>query len=104
MCGIAGIWRANGASETTLRDTVRAMTDAIRYRGPDGDGHWIDEAAGLALGHRRLAIIDVTATGFQPMASANERIVITYNGELYNRAEMAAELDINFRGTSRWRA
>ena len=76
------------------------MTDAIAYRGPDGDGHWIDAQVGVALGHRRLAIIDLTPTGVQPMTSADGRVVITYNGELYNRAEMAAEIDLPWRGTS----
>jgi len=76
------------------------MTDAIAYRGPDGDGHLVDADAGIALGHRRLAIIDLSPTGFQPMTSADGRVVITYNGELYNRAEMASELAMRFRGTS----
>jgi asparagine synthase (glutamine-hydrolysing) len=100
MCGIAGIWRFGGASAPDLAAQSRAMTDAIAYRGPDGDGHWLDAEAGIALGHRRLAIIDLTPTGLQPMTSADGRIVITYNGELYNRAEMAAELDRPWRGTS----
>ena len=76
------------------------MTDAIAYRGPDGDGHWMDADVGIALGHRRLAIIDLTPTGVQPMTSADGRIVISYNGELYNAPEIAAELAMTFRGTS----
>src|SRR5690242_2715904 len=101
MCGIAGVWRFGGAGEAALRAGVRAMTDAIAYRGPDGDGHWVEpESGGVALGHRRLAIIDLTPTGLQPMASADGRIVITYNGELYNTAEIATELAMPFRGTS----
>lgn len=100
MCGIAGLWRFGGADEAGLGAEVRAMTQAIAYRGPDGDGHWIDAQQGVALGHRRLAIIDLSPTGFQPMTSANGRIVITYNGELYNAQEIAAELAIKFRGTS----
>ncbi len=100
MCGIAGIWRFAGAAADELAAQSRAMTDAIAYRGPDGDGHWSDPAVGLALGHRRLAIIDLTPTGLQPMTSHDGRIVLTYNGELYNRAEMAAELDRPWRGTS----
>ena len=100
MCGIAGIWRFAGAPADALAAQSRSMTDAIAYRGPDGDGHWTDPAVGIALGHRRLAIIDLTPTGVQPMASHDGRIVITYNGELYNRAEMAAELDRRWRGTS----
>ena len=100
MCGIAGIWRFAGAAADDLAAQSRAMTDAIAYRGPDGDGHWTDPAIGIALGHRRLAIIDLSPTGLQPMQSHDGRIVITYNGELYNRAEMAAELDRPWRGTS----
>ncbi len=76
------------------------MTGAIAFRGPDGDGHWCDPASGVALGHRRLAIIDLSPTGHQPMASADGRVVITYNGELYNTGEMAAELAMPLRGTS----
>jgi asparagine synthase (glutamine-hydrolysing) len=100
MCGIAGLWRFGGAPAGDLAAQSRAMTDAIAYRGPDGDGHWVDAEAGVALGHRRLAIIDLTPTGAQPMASADGRVVMTYNGELYNRDEMAAELNLPWRGTS----
>ena len=100
MCGIAGLWCFAGAAANELAAQSRAMTDAIAYRGPDGDGHWSDPAVGIALGHRRLAIIDLSPTGLQPMTSHDGRIVITYNGELYNRAEMAAELDRPWRGTS----
>ncbi|MBV8743565.1 MAG: asparagine synthetase B, partial [Xanthobacteraceae bacterium] len=100
MCGISGLWRFEGGSEEELAATARAMTAAIAHRGPDGDGHWVDAGAGVALGHRRLAIIDLSPTGYQPMLSADGRFVLTYNGELYNRAEMAAELGVNWRGTS----
>ena len=100
MCGIAGLWRFSGAPDDRLLADARAMTSAIAYRGPDGHGHWVDGDAGVALGHRRLAIIDLSATGHQPMASADGRIIVTYNGELYNTAEIAAELAMPFRGTS----
>jgi len=100
MCGIAGLWAFGGANEARLRAQVRAMTDAIAYRGPDGDGHWVDPAVGVALGHRRLAIIDLTPTGLQPMTSHDGRFVIVYNGEIYNAAEMLAELNAPMRGTS----
>jgi asparagine synthase (glutamine-hydrolysing) len=100
MCGIAGLWRLGGGVAPALEAQVRAMTAAIAYRGPDGDGHWIDADIGIALGHRRLAIIDLTPTGVQPMASADGRFVITYNGELYNAADIAAELAMPLRGTS----
>jgi asparagine synthase (glutamine-hydrolysing) len=100
MCGIAGLWRFGGGAVDDLTAQARAMTDTLAKRGPDGDGHWVDGEVGIALGHRRLAIIDLTPTGLQPMASADGRVVITYNGELYNRSEMAAELAMSFRGTS----
>jgi asparagine synthase (glutamine-hydrolysing) len=100
MCGIAGLWRFGGAAEDSLRAEARAMTDAIAYRGPDGDGFWLDAGQGLAFGHRRLAIIDLSETGHQPMTSANGKVVITYNGELYNAPEIASALAMSFRGTS----
>jgi asparagine synthase (glutamine-hydrolysing) len=101
MCGIAGIltWRDTPAS--LLESRVKAMTDAIAYRGPDADTRWVDAGAGLALGHRRLAIVDLTPTGAQPMLSASERFAICYNGEIFNAADVARDLPgVNFRGTS----
>jgi asparagine synthase (glutamine-hydrolysing) len=100
MCGIAGLYVFGGAGAEILAASTQAMTDAIAYRGPDSDGQWVDAEAGIALGHRRLAVVDLTPTGAQPMTSANGRVVITYNGELYNAAEMAAELAMPLRGTS----
>lgn len=101
MCGIAGFltWREVPADLLAAR--VKAMTDAIAYRGPDADTRWIDAPAGLALGHRRLAIVDLTEAGAQPMASASGRFVICYNGEIFNAAEVARDLpDIAWRGHS----
>jgi asparagine synthase (glutamine-hydrolysing) len=76
------------------------MCDRMQHRGPDGYGLWLDAQPGVAFGHRRLAIIDLSPTGFQPMSSVDQRYVITYNGELYYRHEIASELDLTFRGTS----
>ncbi len=102
MCGIAGFIDATpGAGDLERR--ARAMTDAIAYRGPDGSGVWSDAEAGVALAQRRLAIIDLTPTGAQPMISADGRWVISYNGEVYNAAAIAAcpELSgFSFKGTS----
>ncbi|MFM7346162.1 MAG: asparagine synthase (glutamine-hydrolyzing), partial [Tagaea sp.] len=104
MCGIAGLLdRHARRNEAALSGAVRAMTRAIAHRGPDGDGVWTDPAAGIGLGHRRLAIIDVSPLGAQPMASADGRYVATYNGEIYNFAELRAELEAAgaaFRGHS----
>lgn len=103
MCGITGLWGA--ANQAGLNAIIDAMTDTLVHRGPDDRGTWIDEAAAMALGHRRLAIIDLSAEGHQPMTSANGRFVLVYNGEVYNfaaiRRQIAAEgVDYPFRGNS----
>ena len=90
MCGIAGFW---GWSPEHPELHLRAMTDAIRHRGPDGEGVWVDVNQGIALGHRRLSIIDLSNQGNQPMSSASGRFVITFNGEIYNYRELRSELE-----------
>ncbi|WP_144184669.1 asparagine synthase (glutamine-hydrolyzing) [Elioraea rosea] len=95
MCGIAGLFLRRPDDRAALLARARAMGEAIAHRGPDGEGQWADEEAGLALAHRRLAIIDLSPGGAQPMLSASGRYAISYNGELYNyvalRNELAAE-------------
>lgn len=89
MCGIAG-----GLGATLVSTSLIArMTDSLVHRGPDGEGVWSDREASIALGHRRLAVVDLSPRGRQPMTSANERHVLTYNGEIYNHLSMRAELD-----------
>ena len=88
MCGIAG--QINFNNKPVSSDILKGMTDAIAHRGPDGEGHWIEENIGL--GHRRLAIIDTSSAGDQPMISADHRFVLTYNGEVYNFQELRTEL------------
>ncbi|HEY6107740.1 MAG TPA: asparagine synthase (glutamine-hydrolyzing) [Gemmatimonadales bacterium] len=103
MCGITGFWRPQGLHEAAARSTLIAMTDTIRHRGPDDAGTWIDPSAGIALGFRRLAIIDLTSTGRQPMTSASGRYVIVFNGEIYNFHDLRRELSAQgtaFRGRS----
>lgn len=92
MCGIAGFWRPSGL-DAAANHVLTAMTDAIARRGPDADGAWLDRDRGVALGHRRLAIIDLSPHGAQPMTSANERYVVVYNGEIYNFRDLRARLD-----------
>jgi asparagine synthase (glutamine-hydrolysing) len=104
MCGIAGLIDAEGrrAPAENLR-LARIMADAIRHRGPDGSGAWADEAAGVFLSHRRLAIIDLTEAGAQPMATPDGLGHLTYNGEAYNAADLRPELEAagyRFRGHS----
>lgn len=89
MCGIAGYINLNGVSASP--DILQKMTDAISHRGPDGEGHWLEE--NIAIGHRRLAIIDLSKAGAQPMRSTNNRYVLSYNGEVYNYQSLRKELE-----------
>ena len=88
MCGIAGFFHTDGAPGSSVR--LKAMCDAIAHRGPDGEGQFVDGSVGL--GHRRLAIIDLTPLGRQPMSTPDGRYTLTYNGEVYNFQELRAEL------------
>jgi asparagine synthase (glutamine-hydrolysing) len=89
VCGIAGLLNLDGAP--ARRELVARMTDAIAHRGPDGEGQYVDGPVGL--GNRRLAIIDLSEHGAQPMASEDGQVVVTYNGEIYNFRELRAELE-----------
>ena len=89
MCGIAGLIHLDKNPVSPV--IVKRMTDAIAHRGPDGEGHWIEGNVGL--GHRRLAIIDLSPAGHQPIASVSQRYVMVYNGEVYNYRELRVELE-----------
>ncbi|ARP66984.1 asparagine synthase (glutamine-hydrolyzing) [Mesorhizobium sp. WSM1497] len=93
MCGIAGILLASDATDIKPLQAIGRMTASLRHRGPDGEGLWADREAGIALGHRRLAIVDLSAAGHQPMHSASGRYVITFNGEIYNFRDLRRELE-----------
>lgn len=93
MCGIAGVIDLKAATPNDqLRHLITDMTDTMLHRGPDGGDVWVDAEAGVALGHRRLAIIDLTEAGHQPMASADGRFIMVYNGEVYNAEDLRPEL------------
>ena len=93
MCGITGFWtRGEPGNAEAAAAIAGRMADALRHRGPDDGGVWSDPAAGLHFGFRRLAIIDVSAAGAQPMQSATGRYVVCYNGEIYNAPALRAEL------------
>lgn len=102
MCGIAGYLTLDARPPLHGEGTLRAMTDAIRHRGPDTSGHWHDETLGVGLGMRRLAIIDVSPTGAQPMDSASGRYVLIFNGEIYNFKALRARLERDRRAPA-WR-
>lgn len=94
MCGIAGFWDERASeSADALRARAKTMADALAHRGPDGEGVWVDETVGLGLGHRRLAVVERTAAGDQPMVSADGRWVLVYNGELYDDGSLRAAGD-----------
>jgi asparagine synthase (glutamine-hydrolysing) len=104
MCGIVGFWHFNAdRSAEDLNAVIDRMSKTLYLRGPDSGGDWIDAASGIALGHRRLAIVDLSASGHQPMISADGRYVIVFNGEIYNFQELRQQLQAHghrFRGHS----
>ncbi|MDX2085768.1 MAG: asparagine synthase (glutamine-hydrolyzing) [Candidatus Melainabacteria bacterium] len=89
MCGITGIFNTNGQPASAV--LLRRMTDTIVHRGPDGEGYYVEGP--VALGHRRLAIIDLSPAGHQPMMSPDGRFVLTFNGEVYNFQTLRLELE-----------
>jgi asparagine synthase (glutamine-hydrolysing) len=93
MCGIAGFVEFRPSEAPELEARARRMTDQIVHRGPDDAGVWVEPACGLGLGFRRLAILDLSPAGHQPMCSASGRYVIVFNGEVYNFGELRIELE-----------
>jgi asparagine synthase (glutamine-hydrolysing) len=103
MCGIAGFKVSSYGSAESYQRIVSAMTDSLQHRGPDDDGVWVDAEAGVAFGHRRLSIVDLSPAGHQPMVSSDGRFIITFNGEIYNFKELRLELEarsVSLRGHS----
>jgi asparagine synthase (glutamine-hydrolysing) len=106
MCGFAGWIDARGGTEQGVLEAVAGqMAEVLRHRGPDDQGVWADAKAGVALGHRRLSILDLSTAGHQPMFSPTGRFVIVYNGEIYNCEELRQDLlsenpNLRFRGHS----
>lgn len=105
MCGLTGFLYLCGSSYDTQVTLLRKMCNRLSHRGPDDSGVWIDNEAGIALGHRRLSILDTSPAGHQPMQSPCGRYVLAYNGEIYNHSELRAELEkeggaFNWRGHS----
>ena len=90
MCGFAGFFLPEKVFDDAGLPALRRMTAAIVHRGPDAEGHWTDETRGVALGHRRLSILDLSPAGAQPMRSACGRYVIVFNGEIYNHLALRA--------------
>jgi len=103
MCGLAGLFSGGGWNEEELHRVARRMSDTIAHRGPDDDGVWINAESGVALSFRRLAIVDLSEQGHQPMRSESGRYVIVFNGEVYNHNRLRPQLEAKgrrFRGHS----
>lgn len=96
MCGITGLIQFNNRDSDMAQDIehiLKPMTDALTHRGPDSSGYWVDENLPVGLGHRRLAIVDLSAQGHQPMHSTSGRYVLAYNGEIYNFLSLKTSLE-----------
>ena len=104
MCGITGFWDiSRQINNDNLPIIIQQMSNSLIHRGPDDGGSWVDGEVGIALGHRRLSIVDLSPEGHQPMISANGRYVIVFNGEIYNFPELRKQLqslEYSFRGHS----
>ena len=102
MCGIAGL--VDYHNEINLRETLSEMAGQLRHRGPDSEGIWSDETGHIGLAHTRLAILDTSPAGSQPMESKSGRFVIVFNGEIYNhkaiRLELQAQNQVSWIGDS----
>jgi asparagine synthase (glutamine-hydrolysing) len=101
MCGITGFWTARPIGAEAATAMALSMAERLRHRGPDDHGVWTDPSGAVALGHRRLSIVDLSAAGHQPMRSRSGRYEIAFNGEIYNHALLRTELgDGPWRGHS----
>jgi asparagine synthase (glutamine-hydrolysing) len=95
MCGFSGFITSDCRILTEAEATVNGMAKALKHRGPDDAGAWFDVTSGIALGFRRLSILDLSSAGYQPMISASGRFVMTFNGEIYNHKELRNLLNIS---------
>lgn len=101
MCGLTGFWQPSGFDASQAAAIAQSMATRLVARGPDDEGVWVNADAGLALAHRRLAVIDLSAAGHQPMPSASGRFVLVFNGEIYNHLDLRLELERG--GAIAWR-
>src|SRR5262249_21556304 len=93
MCGIAGIYAYHYAANPLDRSELRRIRDHMAVRGPDGHGEWYSDDERVGFGHRRLTLLDLSERGAQPMSSADGRLVVTFNGEIYNYRQLRSALE-----------
>ena len=92
MCGLVSVLALAGKLDGASRAALALAKERMASRGPDSAGEWVDEAGQVAMGHRRLAIVDLSASGHQPLTDVPGRYVIVFNGEIYNHSELRREL------------
>ena len=90
MCGIVGVFGEKESSN--LGNCIEKMTETLLHRGPDSSGTWIDQENKIALGHRRLSILELSEAGHQPMESSCGRFVLSFNGEIYNHLDLRKDI------------
>lgn len=101
MCGIAGFISSRFSSQSAMSDTVVNMVNRLSHRGPDDQGIWMDFDSGIALAHKRLAVLDLSSTGHQPAVSDCKRYIMIFNGEIYNHLSIRKELEISKKNSVR---
>ena len=94
MCGIAGFITINNFTGHEIKTIINNMSSTLSHRGPDNTGYWICESGQVALGHKRLSILDLSTSGHQPMISSSNRFIIVFNGEIYNHLRLRQEIDV----------
>ena len=102
MCGLTGFINFDISSSNELERIISSMTSSLIHRGPDDFGVWLDTESKIALGHRRLSVLDLSKAGHQPMQSIDSRYTIAFNGEIYNHLELRKELEKGNRETYNW--
>jgi len=102
MCGLVGFLYNKEAPDSKISSQLLSMTKSISHRGPDDDGFWIDEKSRVAIGHRRLSVLDLSSAGHQPMHSTSSRYVIAFNGEIYNHLNLREKLDSDSDNAIEW--
>ena len=105
MCGFCGFisHTAEFSNKINIIDCLQSMNNQLIHRGPDDAGYWVKKENGIALAHRRLAIVDLSTAGHQPMESSNQRYVIAFNGEIYNFQSLREKLNKTSTTTPHWR-
>ena len=101
MCGLTGfLW--NQKAKYSISDQLKSMTSSITHRGPDDEGFWVDERSRVAIGHRRLSVLDLSSAGHQPMHSTSGQYIVAFNGEIYNHLELRMRLDSESGNLVEW--